>query len=91
MRNRRGGIIEGSVVYSGPISRFVPYGIVYIYTKFGARIKKCAMLPHYNIFEMADEACAFYKRLASLLCDKWPETYAAVIGWLHCCLSFSLL
>jgi len=40
---------------------------------------------------MADEACAFYKRLASLLCDKWCETYASVMGWLRCCLSFSLL
>jgi len=29
---------------------------------------------------MADEACAFYNRLASLLCDKWSETYAAVMG-----------
>ena len=41
--------------------------------------------------EMADEACAFYKCLASLLCDKWSEAYAAVMGWLRCCLSFSLL
>ena len=40
---------------------------------------------------MADEACAFYKRVASLLCDKWSEMYASVMGWLSCCLSFSLL
>ena len=23
---------------------------------------------------MADESCAFYKRLASLLCEKWSDT-----------------
>ena len=39
---------------------------------------------------MADEAHAFYKYLASLLLDKWNENYAAV-GWIRCCLSFSLL
>ena len=33
----------------------------------------------------------FCKRLASLLCDKWSETYAYVMGWLRCYLSFSLL
>ena len=40
---------------------------------------------------MADEACNFYKCIAPLLCDKWSETYASVIGCLRCCLSFSLL
>ena len=41
---------------------------------------------------MADEAYAFYKRLASLLSDKWNENnYAAVMGWIRCCLSLSLL
>ena len=33
---------------------------------------------------MSDEAYAFYKHLASLL----SEHYAAVMGWLRCCLSF---
>ena len=40
---------------------------------------------------MVDEAYAFYKRLASLLSDKWNENYATVMGWIRCCLSFSLL
>ena len=40
---------------------------------------------------MSDEAYAFYKHLASLLSDKWAEQYSAVMGWLRCCLSFSLL
>ena len=39
---------------------------------------------------MSDEAYAFYKHLASLLSDKWTEQYSAVMGWLRCCLSFSL-
>jgi len=40
---------------------------------------------------MANEATLFYKRLASLLSDKWDSNYAAVMGWVRCCLSFSLL
>ena len=40
---------------------------------------------------MANEATVFYKRLASLLSDKWVTNYAAVMGWVRCCLSFSLL
>ena len=33
----------------------------------------------------------FSKRLASLLATKWNDDYGKVMGWLHCCLSFSLL
>ena len=40
---------------------------------------------------MADKAHVFYKRLASLLSDEWNENYAAVMEWIRCCLSFSLL
>ena len=40
---------------------------------------------------MANKATMFYKRLASLLSDKWESNYAAVMGWIRCCLSFSLL
>ena len=41
---------------------------------------------------MANEATVFYKRLASaLLSDKWDTNYAAVMGWVQCCLSSSLL
>ena len=40
---------------------------------------------------MANEAHAFYKRLASLLCMKRSEPFAALMGWLYCCLPFSLL
>ena len=40
---------------------------------------------------MAAEATVFYKRLASLLSDKRDSNYAGVMGWVRCCLSFSLL
>ena len=40
---------------------------------------------------MAHEASTFYKRLASLLSERWTNQYAAVLGWIRCCLSFSLL
>ena len=33
---------------------------------------------------MAPEAAVFLKRLASLLCDKHGDTYAATLGWLNC-------
>ena len=39
---------------------------------------------------MAQKATMFYKRLASLLATKWND-YGKVMGWLRCCLSFSLL
>ena len=31
---------------------------------------------------------AYYRCLASLLSDKWTDHY---VGWIRCCLSFSLL
>jgi hypothetical protein len=37
------------------------------------------------------EATQFYKRLASLLSTKWEQPYSVTIGWLRCCLNFSLL
>lgn len=40
---------------------------------------------------MGHEATIFYKRLASLLSEKWKETYASVLGWIRCRLSFCLL
>ena len=40
---------------------------------------------------MGHEATVFYKRLASLLSDKWKELYATVLGWVRCWLSFCLL
>ena len=39
---------------------------------------------------MAQEATMFYKCLASLLATKWNDDYGKVMGWLHCCLSFSI-
>ncbi len=36
-------------------------------------------------------ASVFYKRLASMLADKWKQPYGTTIGWLRCRLSFSLL
>ena len=35
--------------------------------------------------------CTFYKRLASLLPEKWDQPYSATMGWLRCKISFSLL
>ena len=40
---------------------------------------------------MAHEASTFHKRLASLLSERWTNQYAAVLGWIRCYLSFSLL
>ena len=40
---------------------------------------------------LAHEATVFYKRLASFLATKWGDDYSVVLGWLRCCLSFSLL
>ena len=40
---------------------------------------------------LANEATAFYKRLASLLSSKWRELYSVVICWVRCHLSFSLI
>jgi len=40
---------------------------------------------------LAPEATTFYGRLASLLASKWGDEYCVVMGWLRCCLSFSLL
>ena len=31
---------------------------------------------------MSNEAMIFYKRLASLLSEKWKEPYTSVLGWL---------
>ena len=41
--------------------------------------------------EMGHEATVFYKRLTNLLSQKWKEPYAAVLGWIRCCLSFNPL
>ena len=40
---------------------------------------------------MAKQATTFYKRLASMLADKWGQTYSATLCWLRCRISFSLL
>ena len=40
---------------------------------------------------MGKEASQFYKRLASLLSTRWEQPYSVTLGWLRCCLSFSLL
>ena len=40
---------------------------------------------------LAHEATVFYKHLASLLSAKWGDEYSVVLGWLQCCLGFSLL
>ena len=40
---------------------------------------------------LAHEATIFYKRLASLLSNKWGDNYSVTLGWLCYCLSFSLL
>ncbi len=40
---------------------------------------------------LGKEATVFYKRLASLLAEKWDQPYHQVINWLRCSLSYSLL
>ena len=40
---------------------------------------------------MAAEATVFFKRLASLISEKRKESYACVMGWLRCVVSFCLL
>ena len=40
---------------------------------------------------MGNEATTFFKRLASVLADKWDPHYSSALGWLRCRLSFSLL
>ena len=40
---------------------------------------------------MAKQSTTFYKRLASLLVDRWEQPYSSTLGWLRCRLSFSLL
>ena len=38
-----------------------------------------------------NEAKIFYKRLASMLADKWDQPYSTTTFWLRCRISFSLL
>ena len=40
---------------------------------------------------LAKEATNFYKRLASLLAEKWDQPYSCTMNWLRCSISFSLL
>ncbi len=40
---------------------------------------------------LAKGATVFYKRLATMLAEKWDESYSSSIGWLRCTISFSLL
>ena len=40
---------------------------------------------------MGNESLTFYRRLASLLAEKWDSHYSTTLGWLRCRLSYSLL
>ena len=40
---------------------------------------------------MAKESTVFYKRLATLLSNKWSQPYSVTINWIRCCITFSLL
>ena len=40
---------------------------------------------------MAKQSTTFYKRLASLLAEKWNQPYCSILYWLRVRLSFSLL
>ncbi len=40
---------------------------------------------------LSKQATNFYKRLASLLAEKWDQPYSTTLHWLRCSLSFSLL
>ena len=40
---------------------------------------------------MGKAATVTYRRLASLLSNKWNFSYSVIMGWLRCSLGFSLL
>ena len=40
---------------------------------------------------LAKEATNFYRRLASLLAEKWDQPYSSTLHWLRCSISFSVL
>ncbi len=40
---------------------------------------------------IAKEANIFYKKLASMVANKWEHSYSSTLQWLRCRLSFSLL
>ena len=40
---------------------------------------------------MGREATCFYKRLASMLANKWDQPYSTTLWWLRCRLTFSLI
>ena len=40
---------------------------------------------------LTKEATNFYKRLTSLLADKWDQPYSQTMNWLRCRISFALL
>ncbi len=40
---------------------------------------------------LAKGATIFFKRLATMLTEKWDQPYSTTIGWLRCTISFSLL
>ena len=44
-----------------------------------------------QVASLGPAACSFYKRLASMLAEKWNQPYSSTMGWLRCRLSFSLL
>ena len=49
-------------------------------------------VPHARSWKnTVNQAIVFYKRLASLISEKRNDHYAAVMGLIRCCLSFSLL
>ena len=39
----------------------------------------------------ASEATTFYRRLASMLANKWDKPYSQTLNWLRCTISFALL
>ncbi len=40
---------------------------------------------------MGPAAQVFYRRLAALISEKQQQSYSTTMGWIRCCLSFSLL
>ncbi len=40
---------------------------------------------------LAKGATVFYKKHATMLAEKWDQSYSSTIGWLRCTISFSLL
>ena len=47
-----------------------------------------AILEKLEPMGMGKQAITFYKCLASVLAEKWGQSYTSTLCWLRCCISF---